>query len=152
MKNLILILTLVFSSFYSNAQSFSLEHDHSTIQVENIDKSVEFYKNILKLKETETPWPEFKMIRFFETGKNQQLHIAQANVDDYGDVKVNKVLHLAFAVNNFEEFLKYLKEKGVNYSNFNEESNKVQTRPDGVRQIYFQDPDGYWIEVNDAKH
>jgi lactoylglutathione lyase len=24
-------------------------------------------------------------------------------------------------------------------------------RPDGVRQIYFQDPDGYWIEVNDAK-
>jgi len=24
-------------------------------------------------------------------------------------------------------------------------------RPDGVRQIYFQDPDGYWLEVNDSK-
>lgn len=152
MKNLILILSLVLSSFYSSAQSFSLEHDHSTIQVENIDKSVEFYKNLLKLKEKETPWPEYKMIRFFETGKNQQLHIAQANIEDYGDVKINKVLHLAFAVNNFDEFLKYLKKNGVNYSNFNEESNKVQIRPDGVRQIYFQDPDGYWIEVNDAKH
>ncbi len=150
MKNLILILTLVFSSFYSNAQSFSLEHDHSTIQVENIDKSVEFYKNILKLKEIDSPWPENKMIRFFETGKNQQLHIGQ--VDDFGDVKLNKVLHIAFAVNNFDAFLSYLKEKGVNYSNFNEESNKTQTRPDGVRQIYFQDPDGYWIEINDAKH
>jgi catechol 2,3-dioxygenase-like lactoylglutathione lyase family enzyme len=152
MKNLILILTLVFSSYYSNAQYFSLEHDHSTIQVENIDKSVEFYKNILKLEETETPWPENKMIRFFKTGKNQQLHVAQASVDIFGEVKVNKVLHLAFAVNDLDSFLRYLKEKGVNYSNFSEESNKTQTRPDGVRQIYFQDPDGYWIEVNDAKH
>lgn len=152
MKNLILILTIIFSSYYSNSQSFILEHDHSTIQVENIDKSVDFYKNILKLKEIETPWPEYKMIRFFETGKNQQLHIAQENIEDYGAVKLNKVLHLAFAVNNFDEFLKYLKEEKVNYSNFNEESNKIQTRPDGVRQIYFQDPDGYWIEVNDAKH
>ena len=152
MKNLILILTLVFSSFYSNAQSFSLEHDHSTIQVENIDKSVEFYKNVLKLEEMETPWPENKMIRFLETGKNQQLHIAQVSVDNFGEVKVNKVLHLAFAVSDFDSFLKYLKEKGVDYSNFNAESSKIQTRPDGVRQIYFQDPDGYWIEVNDAKH
>ena len=24
-------------------------------------------------------------------------------------------------------------------------------RPDGVHQLYFQDPDGYWIEVNDDK-
>ena len=150
MKNLLLLLTLVFTPFYFNAQSFSLEHDHSTIQVKNIEESVAFYKNILKLKETDTPWPEYELIRFFETGKNQQLHIAQ--VDTYGDVKVNKVLHLAFAVNNFDAFLKHLKEKGINYSNFNEESNKIQTRTDGIRQIYFQDPDGYWIEINDVKH
>ena len=25
-----------------------------------------------------------------------------------------------------------------------------QVRSDGVRQIFIQDPDGYWIEVNDA--
>ncbi len=152
MRNLILILTLIFSSFYSNAQSFSLEHDHSTIQVENIDKSVEFYKDILNLKEVDTPWPEYKLIRFFETGKNQQLHIAQALIDKYGDVKVNKVLHLAFAVKDFDEYLKYLNEKGINYSNFAGESKKIQTRPDGVRQIYFQDPDGYWIEINNANY
>ncbi len=65
MKNLILILTLVFSSFYSIAQSFNLEHDHSTIQVENIDKSVEFYKGILNLKKVDTPWPENKITFIF---------------------------------------------------------------------------------------
>lgn len=152
MKNLILILTLVFSSFYSNAQSFSLKHDHSTIQVEDINKSVVFYKDILHLKEIASPWPENMMIRFFETGNNQQLHIGQVNVEDYGDVKVNKVLHIAFAVNDFDGYLIYLNEKGINYSNFSGESKKAQTRPDGVRQIYFQDPDGYWIEINDAKY
>jgi len=152
MKKLILLLTLIFSSFYSNAQSFELKHDHSTIQVENIDISVEFYKDILNLKELDTPWPEYKLIRFFETGKNQQLHIAEAQVDKYGDIKVNKVLHLAFAVKDFDGYLEYLNQKGIEYSNFAGESKKTQSRPDGVRQIYFQDPDGYWIEINDANH
>ena len=27
----------------------------------------------------------------------------------------------------------------------------VSVRGDGVRQIYVQDPDGYWIEVNDVR-
>ena len=152
MKKLLLVLTLFFSTYDSKAQSFNLVHDHSTIQVKNISKSVEFYISILQLKEVVTPWPDNKMIRFFETGKNQLLHIAQADIDVFGEVSVNKVLHLAFAVNNFDEFLKYLKGKGVDYSNFNEERNKIQIRPDEVRQIYFQDPDGYWIEINDAKH
>ncbi|WP_026449953.1 VOC family protein [Aequorivita capsosiphonis] len=152
MKSLILFLTLSLSSIYANTQSFGLEHDHSTIQVENIDISAEFYKDILNLKELETPWPEYKLIRFFETGKNQQLHIAQAQIDKYGDIKVNKVLHLAFAVKHFNDYLKYLNEKGITYSNFSGKSNIIQLRTDGVRQIYFQDPDGYWIEINDANH
>ena len=25
----------------------------------------------------------------------------------------------------------------------------IQRRANGVNQIFFQDPDGYWIEVND---
>jgi lactoylglutathione lyase len=150
MKHLILLLVIVLSSCYSFAQSFSLVHDHSTIQVKDIDQSVEFYTTILNLEPIPTPWPENKMIKFLQTGNHQQLHIAQ--VDDFGEVKVNKVLHLAFAVNNFDAYLNFLKKKGIKYSNFSEENSKVQTRPDGVRQIYFQDPDGYWIEINDAKH
>jgi hypothetical protein len=27
--------------------------------------------------------------------------------------------------------------------------NKITTRVDGVHQIWLQDPDGYWIEIND---
>jgi len=28
---------------------------------------------------------------------------------------------------------------------------KVTNRVDGVHQIYLKDPDGYWLEINDAK-
>ncbi|WP_038529695.1 VOC family protein [Formosa agariphila] len=80
MKLLILLSVFVLSSYYVKAQSFELVHDHSTIQVEDIEVSAKFYADILNLKELETPWPDYKLIRFFETGKNQQLHIAQAQI------------------------------------------------------------------------
>ena len=28
------------------------------------------------------------------------------------------------------------------------EVSKINIRADGIKQIFFQDPDGYWIEVN----
>ncbi len=149
MKKILLTLTIIVCSFYSIAQSFSPEFDHSTILVENLEKSAEFYKNIVHLKELETPWEVNTMVRFFEIGNNQQLHVAHVESDD---IKLNKVLHLAFAINDFDGYLIFLNDKGIDYSNFDGESKEIELRPDGVRQIYFQDPDGYWIEVNNAKH
>jgi len=149
MNKALIIFGLILSPLFCVAQSFNLELDHTTIQVENMKKSVAFYKNILKIKELSTPWPENLLIRFFEIGNNQQLHIAQV---DYGDIKLNKVLHLAFTVKDFDGYLKFLNDNDILYSNFGGEQKKIQVRPDGVHQIYFQDPDGYWIEINDAKH
>ena len=149
MKKTLLILAIILSSIYSNAQSFSLELDHSTILVKDLEKSAEFYKNILHLEELETPWGVNSWVRFFEIGNNQQLHIAQGENDG---IKLNKVIHLAFAVKAFDDYLKFLNDKGIEYGNWDGEIKKIQIRPDKVRQIYFQDPDGLWIEVNDAKH
>jgi lactoylglutathione lyase len=149
MKNLLFIIALFLGSFNSMAQSYNLEFDHTTILVKNIETSAEFYKNILQLKELETPWGFIEWGRFFEIGNHQQIHIALV---DHGEVKPNKWLHIAFAVNDFDGYLKYLDENNIDYGNFKGESKEFQIRPDSVRQIYFQDPDGYWIEVNDAKH
>ena len=149
MKNLLFIIALFLGSFNSMAQSYNLEFDHTTILVKNIETSAEFYKNILQLKELETPWGFIEWGRFFEIGNHQQIHIALVDNDE---VKPNKWLHIAFAVNDFDGYLKYLDENNIDYGNFKGESKEFQIRPDSVRQIYFQDPDGYWIEVNDAKH
>jgi lactoylglutathione lyase len=60
-------------------------------------------------------------------------------------------IHLAFSVPSVENFAKHLDELNMKYGNWAQDSKTPQVRPDGIKQIYLQDPDGYWIEVNDDK-
>ena len=60
-------------------------------------------------------------------------------------------MHLALNVNDLDGFMAFLIEKKVHFENWSGEEKVTNTRPDGVRQIYFTDPDGYWIEVNTNK-
>jgi catechol 2,3-dioxygenase-like lactoylglutathione lyase family enzyme len=145
----LLIFALTLFSYPVFGQPFSLQFDHATILVEDLERSANFYRNILQFEELETPWGINPSIRFFSIGGNQQLHVAQIENDG---VKLNKVIHIAFAVQDFETFLGYLKEKGIEYGNFAADSDEPQTRPDGVKQVYLQDPDGYWIEINNAAY
>ncbi len=41
-----------------------------------------------------------------------------------------------------------LKALKVEYSDWPGNLNKINVRPDGIKQVFFQDPNGYWIEVN----
>ena len=131
----------------ANAQTFNLQLNHYTILVKNIEKSREFYKNIMQFKEKETPWGENlpRPVVFFDIGNNQELHITEDKIER---IKLHKIIHYAFTVKDFDGYMKFLDEKGIPYGNWSN-SRKFQTRIDGVRQIYFQDPDGYWIEIND---
>ncbi|MEX0600181.1 MAG: VOC family protein [Rhodothermales bacterium] len=67
-------------------------------------------------------------------------------------IEPDKNAHLALAVHDFDAYLRFLREQGVAYEDFPGSSTGPQVRPDGVRQIYLQDPDGNWIEINDAAH
>jgi lactoylglutathione lyase len=44
-----------------------------------------------------------------------------------------------------------LKKANIPFEDWAGKSGAITLRVDGVKQIYFQDPDGYWIEINDAK-
>ena len=46
-------------------------------------------------------------------------------------------------------FVKDLKELKIDYSDWLDTPNKDYIRKDGIKQVYFQDPNGYWIEIND---
>jgi lactoylglutathione lyase len=150
MKYLFIIVALFLSSFNSIAQSFNPELDHYCIIVKDVEVSGEFYKNILQLKEVPTPWGDNTPLPaiFFDIGNNRQLHITEYN----SEIKLHKFIHFAFTVEDFDGFLELLNEKGIEYGDFSGKKKTFQTRIDEVRQIYFQDPDGYWIEVNDKKH
>jgi lactoylglutathione lyase len=131
------------------AEPFVLQFDHTNILVSDLEESADFYKNILHLKELETPWGANPSVRFFAIGNNQQIHVVQiAGEFSYP----SKVVHMAFTVQDFDAYLEFLRDEGIEYANFAGDSTEPQLRPDGVKQIYFQDPDGNWIEVNDARY
>lgn len=149
MSRAYLPIVILLISIASVARASGPEFDHATILVRDLERSAEFYRNVLHLEELETPWGVNPSIRFFAIGNNQQLHLARGENDE---VKLDKSIHIAFTVTDFDGYLRFLNDVGVAYSNFEGESNTFQTRPDGVKQVYLQDPDGYWIEINDAKH
>jgi lactoylglutathione lyase len=39
----------------------------------------------------------------------------------------------------------------VRYGSWKSEPGKTTPGPEGVQQIYLQDPDGFWLEVNNDK-
>ncbi|MCZ6694445.1 MAG: VOC family protein [Bacteroidetes bacterium] len=146
MKKMIFLITLSTISISVLGQTFELKFDHTAILVSDLQKSAEFYTDILQLSQIETPGSN-QIIRWFSLGKNRQLHLVK--VDNDG-IKLHKAIHFSLNVANYDAFLKYLESKIIEYSNWPGEKNKFTVRADGVRQIYIQDPDGHWIEINDA--
>jgi lactoylglutathione lyase len=149
MKRTAVLMALVVGPSPLTAQAtFDLQFDHSTVLVSDLEASATFYESILHLKALETPWGPTAPIRFFSVGGERQLHVGISE----RDIEPDKNAHLAFAVRDFDAYLQFLRGQGIDYSNFPGNSSEPQIRPDGVRQIYLQDPDGHWIEINDASH
>ena len=130
------------------APEFSFTLQHTTVVVSDFEKSRDFYLGLLQLKEVPTDFlPENQM--FVSAGGKLELHVGEVP-----GVKIepSNFNHFALTVNDFDGFLAYLKSKGIVYSGLGGgEDYYVQKRPDGVRQTWIQDPDGYWIEFNDMK-
>ncbi|HXL55611.1 MAG TPA: VOC family protein [Chitinophagaceae bacterium] len=149
MKNLfitILLAILLISVQPSYAQSHP-QFNHTTIYVVDMNKSADFYEKVMQLEKIAEPFHDNRHI-WLKIGEHCQLHIVQgAESMTRHDINI----HLAFSVPSVEEFAKHLDEMNVKYGNWKQDSKEPQVRPDGIKQIYFQDPDGYWIEVNDDK-
>jgi catechol 2,3-dioxygenase-like lactoylglutathione lyase family enzyme len=46
-------------------------------------------------------------------------------------------------------FVKVLQNKKIAFEDWPGKPSAITTRTDGIHQVYLQDPDGYWIEIND---
>jgi catechol 2,3-dioxygenase-like lactoylglutathione lyase family enzyme len=102
------------------------------------------------LQLTETPHPDKKPgFRWFVVDGSTQLHLIQK---EFATFKKNKSMHLCLATQDLDAVIAHLKKNDIPYSDWPGKENAVTLRTDGVRQIYLQDPDGYWIEINTAKH
>lgn len=117
--------------------------NHIAFSVTDVEKSVNFYKKVLNLREIQNTASNSKT-RWLQFDDGRQFHL----IPRAYKITTNKAVHLALTTNNFESFIKNLIEFNVNYEDWIGSSKKNYVRNDGVLQIYFQDPDGYWIEVN----
>ena len=50
---------------------------------------------------------------------------------------------------DMDSFIKTLQDTNYPFESWPGEKGKVTIRVDGIRQIYIQDPDGMWLEIND---
>jgi lactoylglutathione lyase len=121
--------------------------NHIALYVKDLAKSAAFYKNVMELKEIPEPFHDNKHV-WLRTGEHTQLHLIQG-ASEVTEHDINS--HFAYSVNNLEDFTKHLDKLHVKYGNWKQDSKSPQLRPDGVKQVYLQDPDNIWIEVNDDK-
>lgn len=126
---------------------FAANFDHYAINVDDLNESVRFYQKVLDLQEIENGTKKAH-IRWLSLGNGMSLHVIES---DRSGVKLQKGVHLSISVGAFEEFVAHLRSINLKFYSWQGAPMQTNARPDGVSQVYFQDLDGYWIEVNDSR-
>jgi lactoylglutathione lyase len=121
--------------------------NHVALCSKNLKKSNAFYTSVLNLQIIANPFKD-TVHTWYRIAPNIAMHIIQSNCSDAPKLIAD---HICFSVPSITDFITVLKNKNVTYSNWKGVVGQVEHRVDGVSQVYIQDPDGYWIEINDAK-
>ncbi len=129
------------------AQKQAISLNHIALYVEDLNKSAAFYKNVIGLDPVPEPFKD-GLHAWFKIGENLTLHIIQGPKEK---VIQYRSTHTCFSVTDINSFIDHLAKAGVVYEDVKGKRDAVTTRVDGIKQIYFKDPDGYWIEINNDK-
>ncbi|MBW8883429.1 MAG: VOC family protein [Planctomycetia bacterium] len=114
-----------------------LQLNHVALHVADLDQSVAFYRDVLRLEPI--PRPAFSFPgAWFRLGVDQDLHLIGGR--DREVVSHNRGNHFALLVDDFDAWEKYLTENNVKFA-------PRRMRPDGALQLYVIDPDGYYVEL-----
>ncbi|MFZ5496100.1 MAG: VOC family protein [Verrucomicrobiota bacterium] len=131
----------------ARAETAAPRINHIACYVADLKISTGFYEKVIGLPIIPEPFKDGRHT-WFLIGPKTHLHIISGSTVR---LPKEKNTHLCFTVPSVAEFIPRLTAAGVSYENWAGEQGAVTQRVDGVKQIYFQDPDGYWIEINDAK-
>jgi lactoylglutathione lyase len=119
--------------------------NHLALLVRDLAPSIDFYSRVIGLESLPEPFHDGKHA-WFSMGGTNQLHLIQGD-QDIPDHPRNH--HFCLSTTTMDSFLERLKEEGIVYQDLAGHPFTINHRPDGIRQVYFRDPDGYWIELND---
>ena len=144
--SLFLVLISMTVSFAQTGNRAKPTLNHIAHYVVDLKISTSFYMNIVGLDSIPEPFHDGKHT-WLSVGYKSHLHLIQGAAKGYD---LPKNAHLCFTVASVTDFIKVLDKNKIEYENWAGDKNAVTNRIDGVKQIYFKDPDGYWLEINDA--
>ncbi len=121
--------------------------NHMALYVIDLKTSTDFYRLIIGLDTIPNPFNDGKHT-WFRIDTHGHLHLIQGAIEKLNH---DKNTHLCFSVLSMEAVTKQLEQARIPFENWGGEKQKHTVRVDGVKQIYLQDPDGYWIEINDDR-
>jgi|SRR3954467_11253734 lactoylglutathione lyase len=115
---------------------------HTRYRVNDLEKTVTFYKDVLGLQEVRrSKSPRGSELAFMKAPGSEEL-IELCYFPSSGPVQVQADLtHLAFEVDNLQEFGKHLASKGLSFSD------GPHMKPDGGGIAFVDAPEGYEIEL-----
>jgi lactoylglutathione lyase len=141
-------LTVPYPGLYQKGSLAMSDHftlHHVSLYVRDADASASFYANVLGLQEIPN---RVGKSRWFTIDGFRTFHLIGGDPEPERPREFST--HVALATGNFEAALARLEQHGVTYESLARQPKDITIRADGVRQVYFQDPDGHWIEINDA--
>lgn len=144
MKKSVLAFIIVCSAGMANAQQSKTALNHIAVYVVNLQRSTAFYKNIVGLDTIPEPFHDGRHT-WFRVAEHSHLHIISGATTTTAH---DKNSHLCFSVPSVEKFIETLNKAAIPYEDWKGNKQSVTVRVDGIKQIYFQDPDGFWVEIN----
>jgi lactoylglutathione lyase len=121
--------------------------NHVAIFVVDLQKTIAFYNGFFQLDTIPEPFHDGKHA-WFSISNGVAMHVIQGAPVAKEYYKNN---HICFSVASVEEFTHKLKATNIKWEDVKGVVGEITTRVDGVKQIWVNDPDGYWVEVNDAR-
>lgn len=112
--------------------------NHVALKVSDVEESVKFYRDVLGFEQLDRPAFDFPGA-WFALGGPDELHLIGERGDGEVVVSAPRGNHYAIEVEDIKAVEGHLNGQGV-------EMLGPKRRPDGIWQIFIQDPDGHWIE------
>jgi len=147
MKKIYLLLLILPACLFAQENSFQLTFNHQALPVAKLQETGDFYVNILGFEEIVVTASQVPPKRWIRNHEGKQLHLI-TSADGVPNTIVN---HMAFSTSQFDVVVETLRANKIDYWTDEGKKNEVRIRKDGVRQVKIQDPEGHWIEINEAQ-